>query len=124
MTSVGLRAWWRPEETGTATPSISLGYDTTEYDTASSSQDTSSAYFVGLNWVDVFQPDDKIGVALGQPTMNESLDGVSPFAWEVYYSFKPNDSITVTPAIFAGSDRDGTKNGDVTGAVIETTFNF
>ena len=124
MTSVGLRAWWRPEETGTAAPSISLGYDTTEYDTASSSQDTSSAYFVGLNWVDVFQPDDKIGVALGQPTMNESLDGVSPFAWEVYYSFKPNDSITVTPAIFAGSDRDGTKNGDVTGAVIETTFNF
>ena len=56
--------------------------------------------------------------------MNESLDGVSPFAWEVYYSFKPNDSITVTPAIFAGSDRDGTKNGDVTGAVIETTFTF
>ena len=25
----GLRAWWRPEETGTATPSISVGYDTT-----------------------------------------------------------------------------------------------
>ena len=28
----GLRGWWRPEETGTATPSISVGYDTTDYD--------------------------------------------------------------------------------------------
>ena len=76
------------------------------------------------NWTDIFLADDKIGVAFGQPTMNENLDGVSPFAWEAYYSFKPNDSIEITPAIFASSDRDGTKNGDVTGAVLETTFKF
>ncbi len=124
MTSIGLRGWWRPEETGTATPSISVGYDTTEYDTASSNQDSSSAYFVGLNWNDIFQADDKIGLAFGQPTMNENLDGVSPFAWEAYYSFKPNDSIEVTPAVFGGSDRNGTKAGDVTGYVLETTFKF
>ena len=31
-TAVGLRGWWRPENTGTATPSISAGYDTTQYD--------------------------------------------------------------------------------------------
>ena len=29
--SVALRAWWRPEETGTATPSISVGYDTMSF---------------------------------------------------------------------------------------------
>ena len=124
MTSIGLRGWWRPEDTGTALPSISLGYDTTEYDTASANQDSSSAYYVGLNWNDIIHADDKIGLAFGQPTMNENLSGVSPFACEAYYSFKPNDSIEVTPAIFGGSDRNGNKHGDVTGAVLETTFKF
>ena len=26
-TNYGLRAWWRPQETGTAVPEITLGYD-------------------------------------------------------------------------------------------------
>ena len=124
MTSIGLRGWWRPDDTGSAVPSISVGYDTTEYNTASDNQSNSTAYFVGLNWSDIFQADDKIGVAFGQPTTNENLSGVDPFAYEVYYSFKPNDSIEVTPAIFGGSDRNGTKAGDVTGYVLETTFKF
>ena len=123
LTSIGLRGWWRPENTGTATPSISLGYDTTEYDTASNGQSSSDAYFVGLNWQDIFQADDKIGLAFGQPTTNESLD-VDPFAYELYYAFKPNDAITITPTIFGGSDRNGTKAGDISGALLETTFKF
>ncbi len=121
-TAVGLRGWWRPENTGTATPSISVGYDTTEYD-ASSGQEQADAWFVGLNWQDIFTPDDRIGAAFGQPTTNESSD-VDPFAYEVYYSFKPNDSMTITPTIFGGSDRNGTAAGDITGAVLETTFKF
>ncbi len=121
-TAVGLRGWWRPESTGTATPSISLGYDTTEYD-ASSDQSKADAWFLGLNWQDIFRADDRIGVAFGQPTTNESLD-VSPLAYELYYSFKPNDSVTMTPAIFGGSDRNGTVDGDIFGAVFETTFKF
>ena len=123
MTSVGLRGWWRPEDSGTAVPSISVGYDTTEYDTASDDQSSSNAYFVGLNWNDIFQADDKIGIAFGQPTTNESSDN-DPFAYEVYYSFKPNDSMTITPAFFGGSDRNDTAAGDISGAVIETTFKF
>ena len=123
FTSVGLRGWWRPEESGTNVPSISVGYDTTNYDGATNETDSSSAYFVGLNWTDTFQADDKIGVAFGQPTKNK--DEISdPFAYEVYYSFKPNDSLTVTPAVFGGSDRNGTKNTDVFGYVLETTFKF
>ena len=121
-TAVGLRGWWRPESTGTATPSISVGYDTTEYQ-ASSDQSNADAWFVGLNWQDIFNADDKIGVAFGQPTSNESSD-VSPLAYELYYSFKPNDSVTMTPAIFGGADRDGTVDGDIFGAVFETTFKF
>ena len=123
FSSVGLRGWWRPDNAGTATPSISVGFDTTEYDGAPSSTSNSSAYFVGLNWMDTFQADDKIGIAFGSPTTNES-ESVDPFAYEVYYSFKPNDSVTVTPAVFGGTDRNGTAGGDIFGAVLETTFKF
>ena len=123
FTSIGLRGWWRPDSAGTATPSISVGFDTTEYDGAPSSTSNSTAYFVGLNWQDMFQADDKIGLAFGQPTTNES-ETVDPFAYEVYYSFKPNDSVTVTPAVFGGTDRNGTSGADIFGAVLETTFKF
>ena len=123
FTSIGLRGWWRPDNAGTATPSISVGFDTTEYDGAPSSTSNSTAYFVGLNWQDMFQADDKIGVAFGQPTTNES-ESVDPFAYEVYYSFNPNDSVTVTPAVFGGTDRNGTSGADIFGAVVETTFKF
>ena len=122
-TSIGLRGWWRPESAGTATPSISLGFDTTEHDGATSSKSNSSAWFAGLNWQDMFQADDKIGIAFGGPTVNES-ETFDPFAYELYYSFKPNDSVTVTPAIFGGTDRNGSSGGDATGVVLETTFKF
>ena len=59
------RGWWRPESTGTATPSISVGYDTSETDATGNS--STFAYFVGLNWQDIINADDRIGVAFGQP---------------------------------------------------------
>ena len=123
FTSLGLRGWWRPDNTGTATPSVSVGFDTTEYDGAPSNTSNSTAYFVGLNWQDTFQADDKIGFAFGKPTTNES-ESVDPFAYEAYYSFKANDSITITPAVFGGTDRNGTAGADIFGAVLETTFRF
>ena len=120
-TNIGLRGWWRPAETGTVTPSISVGYDTSETD--ADGEDSTSAYFVGLTWQDIFSADDRIGLAFGQPQKLEG-DEVDPFLYELYYDYKVNDSITVTPAIFGGSDRKGTANEDMTGAVLETTFKF
>ena len=76
-----------------------------------------------MNWKDIFQADDKIGIAFGQPQTRED-ETVDPFMWEAYYSFKPNDSITITPAVFGGTDVNGTSGEDITGAVIETTFKF
>ena len=124
FSAIGLRSWWRPTETGTKVPSISLGYDTTQYDGSPDSTESSSAYFVGLTWQDMFQADDRIGLAFGQPTTNVSETGVDPFAYELYYSFKTNESVTITPAIFGGSDRNGTSGDDIFGAVLETTFKF
>ena len=121
-TNYGLRAWWRPLETGTATPEISVGYDYSTLD-GYATNDTTDAYFVGLTWLDTFNADDRIGVAFGQPQMRENT-GAEPFMWEAYYGFKVNDSVTVTPAIFGASNANGTDGEDYTGAVIETQFKF
>ena len=120
-TNIGLRGWWRPQETGTATPSISVGFDTSE--TGASSNSNTNMYFVGLQWQDMFQADDRIGLAFGQPQKRED-ESITPFAWEAYYQFQVNDSVSVTPAVFGASDRNGEATGDITGAVIETTFKF
>ncbi|MBO8204890.1 iron uptake porin [Prochlorococcus marinus] len=122
-TNVGLRAWWRPEESGTATPEITLGYDTSKIDNAPAGADSTDAWFAGLTWKDMINADDRIGVAFGQPQTVEN-ENVEPFAWEAYYSYKVNDSVSVTPAIFGGTDRNGTAGRDISGAVLETTFKF
>ena len=127
--SVALRGWWRPEETGTATPSISVGYDYMSF-TDRTDVTKGSGYFVGLNWSDTFQPDDKIGLAVGQPMKateaapGNTLSEVDPFQWELYYSFRPNDSIEVTPALFGGTDVLADTGDDVFGAVVSTKFKF
>ena len=121
-TNIGLRAWWRPEDTGTAIPSISVGYDTSETDAATNS--STSAYFVGLNWQDMFSPDDRIGIALGQPQKREN-DEVDPFLYEIYYEYKVNDSVTVTPTIFGGTYENASDvETDMSGYVVNTTFKF
>ena len=120
-TNIGLRAWWRPDGTGTAVPSISVGYDTSETDKETNSD--TDMYFVGLTWQDMFTPDDRIGVAFGQP-QKRSDETTDPFAWEAYYQFQVNDSVSVTPAVFGGSDRTGAAAADLTGVVVETTFKF
>jgi len=119
-TNYGLRGYWRPDSESQAIPEISAGYDVSSVDGQDADTD---AYFVGLTWKDTFQADDKIGIALGQPQTAET-DTVTPFAWEAYYSYKLNDSVTISPAIFGATDRTGTSGVDITGAVVQTTFKF
>ena len=119
-TNYGLRAYWRPEDSGTAVPEISVGYDQSQVQ----DQDAdTNAYFVGLTWKDLFQPSDKIGVAFGSP-QTSSAEDEDPFTWELYYSFKPNDSMEIRPSLFGYESARGTADRDYTGAVIETTFKF
>ena len=125
------RAYWIPEESGTAVPEISVGYDVKHWeDAANGTVDEAESWMVGLTWKDIAQPDDRIGIALTQPLKATSLAGGGdtnevddPLLWEVYYSWKVNDSMTVTPAIFGG--RDSFQEGDDTsGAVVTTAFKF
>ena len=130
-TGYALRAYWRPLDSGTATPEISVGYDTKKADTpdAGAAKEADS-FFVGLTWTDMFQSDDRIGFAVTQPLKVTSCNGtcstteVDPFVWEAYYSFKPNDSMEVRPAIFGGTDVEDATTDDIFGAVVTTTFKF
>ena len=125
-----LRGWWRPDETGTVVPSVSIGYDTMTFSNPGNGYTDASGYAVGLNWSDTFQAGDTVGIAFGQPlkgtdkTSEAIADDVDPFLWEAYYSFKPNDSIEITPGIFGGSDVYSTTDHDVFGAVVTSTFRF
>ena len=62
-----LRAWFRPDETGTAVPSVSIGYDTLSFTNTNTDYTDANGYSVAFNWDDIFQADDTIGVAFGQP---------------------------------------------------------
>ena len=131
-TGYALRAYWRPENSGTATPEVSVGYDTRSMDDTQSSgaAKDSDSYFVGLTWRDMFQADDRIGFAVTQPLKVTECNGtcstteVDPFVWEAYYSFRPNDSMEVRPAIFGGTDVEGSTEDDIFGAVVTTVFKF
>ena len=124
------RAYWMPEESGTAVPEISVGYDTKVWDDAADGTvDEADSWMVGLTWKDIVQPDDRIGVAFTQPLKATSIAGggatneVDPLLWEVYYSWKANDSMTITPAVFGGSDS-FQADDDTFGAVVTTAFKF
>jgi len=120
-TNIGLRGWWRPTDSSTAVPSISVGFDTSETDATSNSNTT--AYFVGLNWTDVINADDKIGLAFGQPQKVEG-ETIDPFLYEIYYKYKVNDSVSITPTIFGGKSNISDTETDMTGYLVQTTFKF
>ena len=131
-TGYSLRGYWMPEESGTAIPEISVGYDVKSYDdvTAPDNVTDASSYMVGFTWKDMIQADDKIGLAFTQPLKatefraGAAADEVDPFIWEVYYAFKPNDSMELRPAIFGGSSVLADDDDDIFGVVTTATFKF
>ncbi len=114
--SVGLSAWWTPEEAGWV-PSVSAGWG---YNSVTDGDDTflfrsatTQSWYVGLQWADAFMKGNTLGMAVGQPTFvtdvsyrNDFKDSLSDFvadgnyAWEWWYQFQVTDNISVTPAIY------------------------
>ena len=133
-TAYAARAYWRPEESGTAAPEISLGYDIITFDGQAGANKVKEAtsYFVGLGWPDMFRDSDYIGIGFGQPLKTtETVNGddagdkgLDPFLWEASYSFKVNDSITMIPTVFGGSDIQSSTDQDILGASLTTKFKF
>ena len=128
-TGWAFRGWFRPDNTGTVLPSISVGYDTMSFEKSLKGYTDASGYSIAFNWSDMIQADDTIGIALGQPirgtgNTTKTTKDVEPFLWEAYYSFRPNDSIEITPAIFGGTNVRDDKDDDLFGTVLTTTFRF
>ena len=125
------RAYWMPEESGTAVPEISVGYDVKVWDDAAVGDvDEAASWMIGLTWKDIMNADDRIGIALSQPLKATSVAGGGdtgevddPLLWEAYYSFKYNDYMTITPAVFGGRDS-FQQDDDTFGTVVTTTLKF
>ena len=130
-TGYAFRAYWGPENAGSATPEVSVGYDVKNADTpASGAAKSADSYFLGLTWRDMFQADDRIGFGLTQPLKVTEMEGggatgeVDPLVWEAYYAFKPNDSMEIRPAVFGGTDVEDSTLDDIFGVVVTTSFKF
>jgi len=113
--SVGLSAWWSPEQASWF-PSISAGWG---YNSITNGEDTfvfrsatTQSWYVGLQWADAFLKGNTLGMAVGQPSFVTSVsyrndfDNQSDFvadgnyAWEWWYQFQVTDNISVTPALY------------------------
>lgn len=136
--SYAFRAFWQPEESGII-PSLSVGYDITQYNIPSSAaagtREQSQGWFVGMNWNDAFVDGNKLGFAFGalnhvtehKGTLDSNTydDDDSNLAMELYYDIKVSDNITVTPALFYLDNPFGRRTGKVNnGTMGENSFIF
>ena len=115
--SRGLNAYYTPELSNF--PTISAGYEISHDDSAGSSDDESSNYFLGLQWNEVFN--GSVGAAIGsKEPFKENADALTMY--EIYYSYNYADGITITPLLYS-KDNGGTAD-DETGIVLKTEFSF
>lgn len=137
-TALGLSGYWQPLKPGLI-PSISLGWglNSTRYGPSVAADGlvaTSQSWSIGLEWKDLLQTGNALGMAVGQPTFATRLYGdTSPedgnYVWEGWYRLQLTDAISVTPAIFYLSRPLGqlTPSGESfsqVGALIKTSFRF
>ncbi len=132
MTAYGLRGYWKPDESGSI-PEVQLGYDFASYDEATSGEaEDTAGWMIGLGWKDLFVDGNRAGFAYGsaQAATKVKGGGSDPEEdnnrWEAYYTFKVNDGVSITPAIFGSSDTGSTSSNeyDITGGVLLTEFKF
>ena len=108
----GFNGYWTPAETGTAVPSISVGY---EFGDPTNGVDTEQ-WFIGLQW-DEMGP-GVLGAAVGtNGAINEGATDY--YMYEAFYSYPINDGVTITPLIYVS---EGTT--ETTGIMVKTSFKF
>jgi len=125
-----LRYYWKPAETG-AMPAIQLGMDwRTLHEPANTEVSETRSWMAGLMWKNAFDTGNRMGVAFGSrqaatkyETSGED-DAEDNFVWEAYYDYKVSDGITITPAIFGGSEVYDGSDDDIFGALVQTVFKF
>jgi hypothetical protein len=135
--TVGLSGYWQPAASGWV-PSISAGWEVNQ--TAYSqpvdadAARNSTAWSVGLQWLDVLAPGNSAGMAFGQAPFATSLvsgAGVNDanWMWEWWYKVQVSDAISVTPGLFylsrpMGQDTPAGQSFNQLGALVKTQFRF
>ena len=106
-------------------PSISVGYEFGDFENQTignvvSTETETTQWFVGLQWDEL--GNGTLGVALGSDgPQNEGAD--EDMAYEVFYTYNVNDSMTITPALFI-IEHNQAGVEDETGVVVKTSFSF
>jgi len=130
-TAIALRGYWKPEEVGVV-PAVQVGYDSTSVEGNGNNVKEADGWMVGLGWKDVVVDGNNAGVAFGSRMSanaygagsSETEGAKDTFSWEAYYSFKVNDNVSITPAVFAHTDPNTGTTDDNSGYVVVTTFKF
>ena len=135
--TVGLSGYWQPISSGWV-PSISAGWEinqtTYSQPVDADAARNSTAWSVGLQWLNVLAPGNSAGMAFGQAPFATSLvsgAGVNDanWMWEWWYKVQVSDAITVTPGLFylsrpMGQDTPAGQSFNQLGALVKTQFRF
>ena len=114
-THTALNGYFTPEGNF---PSISVGYEWSHDDSAASSADESTHYFVGLMFDEIGQ--GTFGAALGTKTPSvENVD--DQLMYEAFYSYPINDGMTITPLVYV---KEVTGGNNETALMVKTSFSF
>ena len=155
----GISGYWQPSESGWL-PSISAGYGLNlssgkpgcRRDDACGEADLepaerpygetavgglvrqSQSWMVGVQWSDVIQKGNQLGLAIGQPAIATALrGGLKPddgvVIVEGWYKAQITDAIRITPGVFwisspLGQETPAGRSFSQLGALIKTTFSF
>ena len=115
-TAWGLNGYYTFDDS--SLPSLSVGYEFTENEGAAAKDDTQ--WFAGLQWNEIGP--GTLGIAAGNK--GPQKDGsTEELAYEAFYSYPVNDSMTITPAVFILENNTAGSEDD-TGVVVKTSFSF
>ena len=117
-TSTAISAYFKPELENF--PSVSVGIESTHDDSETADRDTTSNYFVGLQWDELGQ--GVLGASFGSKAP-EKENGDAEKMYEVFYSYNYADGITITPLMFVKENAAANLN-DETGIFLKTSFSF
>jgi len=101
-------------------PSVSVGYEFGELEQVNADDIETTQWFVGFQWDEL--GNGTLGVAMGSRGPQQE-DAEEDMAYELFYTYNVNDSMTITPAIFILEDNDP-GDDDTTGVVVKTSFSF
>ena len=113
-----LNAYYIPDSEGL--PSISVGYEYGEDDSAAAATDEYTNIFAGLQWDEVGP--GTLGLAMGT-RVNTVEDTDAQYQYEAFYDYPLNDGMTITPVIFV-KDISAANTDDTTGVMVRTSFTF